>query len=1539
MADDPQELQERIAKLEATVDRRRELENEARTKLARAKEGLEKAEASGDRQAAKDAQEAVRKAEEELEAASARLADAEQQLDAARAALAAIVANPADSIKRLDPTQPIALLPVRIETRFAERTGGGTDLLVRIYPDDLHSDSHEPELTQTEIDWGKDFANESAKAADRDEAERAWQKLADRFGPRRASWIAEQLDPLDDQGNRTGKPASYAKRPAAWTRAARAGGLPDRWFVLGYQSGTRVLTDWCEPVVEPLATGPTPAVNPPDPGDDQLTIDDDMRWMVEFEEAVKKGMAKRIQLTPKQAQGFDLLVAVGVRWSETAAASADRLGGLLAAHRYTDGLSLVAQGTPTNDGRSDPGAAESEPYQHDSFELERGASLVSRQSDGDLVARALGLDPGALGRVAGTDGSEQLDSMAMNTAMWPATWGYYLDQLMAETFSEAAIDEGRGHFVNLVRGRGPLSALRIGTEPYGLLPVTSLDQWAPAEGGAIDVQMVSVLRALRDIWRGSIAEVPRAGRSQDPDRDLLDVLTSEPASGSFAARELLGRDYLRNLQSFLEADGIDDWWSEAEGAARAALARLGLPWDPRLVRATFAPDEYELRGALVDEFKRPSETLTLNRERNYLAVLADKRLGWQDLRSERLFNPVTGNQDDYRYRALLYLLARHSLLSEYRSAAWRILVADGLAQRAERREPELVDLNGQTRTLWRELNNPAPRTAGRTVGEYLDDPQTPGADPLATGIGRVRASLRRLARLSTASLERLLGETVDLSTHRLDAWITSYATKRLNWLRGKQASGIHLGGYGWVEDLRPAPARTPLTPPPDEAGSPLSQAPGNAGYVHAPSVAHAAAATLLRSGYLTHRGTSTGEALAIDLSSHRVRLAQGLLAGLRAGQPLGALLGYRFERGLHEGHPGLELDEYISAFRELEPLVARKQIEGGEPLQSIAANNVVDGLKLLERHRSGQIPWGTKSLPAGSGPKHDAVVSELGRVAEAVDAIADASMAESVYQLAQGNLTRSGAALNAANRGDTSPSELDVVNSARSGIGVTHRVGLLVGEESGPASGWSEEGEKRPRALAEPRLNGWAEMALGDASAVRCDAVWIDPETGEGLSAIDATPVTLDQLELCALDVLAMAADLMSAAESELDRRIARRAMEGGRPQGAPAGARVRLRYEPDPSWSKDEVPMRDFLELARSVARLVSEARPLDRRDLEDPASESGTGANLTEFRGRANDAATALEDAAADKDLDSSDRDDLDAALLQLSRFGIPGTVSVPWEPIEALQARAKAAGEEASRRLEEAATAAAEPPSGAPERARVEAQKERLRAIFGGGFRALPLFDLDAASGLPSSFADSKSLQDGDARAADRWLTKAARVRAGVGRLERMLASGQAMGTGLDPNLTVGQLPFEQSDRWLGLPVTSKHPARGGRVSFVVQKPSKLDLSAPLAGLLIDEWLETIPNASETTALAFHYDAPGAEPPQSILLAVNPDPARDWELATLEAILLETLDLARLRLVDPDSLGETGQFLPALLFSHNVAGEAVSTDFHRAAAPVTF
>src|SRR5580692_8935329 len=73
------------------------------------------------------------------------------QRDAAQTAYQA--AATADPMHSVDAGLPLVLLPVRIETAYLPGAQG-TDLVVRVYPDDIHVDAHEPELTASELAAG-----------------------------------------------------------------------------------------------------------------------------------------------------------------------------------------------------------------------------------------------------------------------------------------------------------------------------------------------------------------------------------------------------------------------------------------------------------------------------------------------------------------------------------------------------------------------------------------------------------------------------------------------------------------------------------------------------------------------------------------------------------------------------------------------------------------------------------------------------------------------------------------------------------------------------------------------------------------------------------------------------------------------------------------------------------------------------------------------------------------------------------------------------------------------------------------------------------------------------------------------------------------------------------------------------------------------------------------------------------------------------------------------------------------------------------------
>src|SRR5215831_1392374 len=94
------------------------------------------------------------------------------------------------------PAQPAVLFPVRLETRFFPQADGSVELRVRVYPDAIHIDAHEPALTAEEVAWGQHFWEQTWRAAsDEQRAKAAWQQLADRFDPPRAAWIARALEP------------------------------------------------------------------------------------------------------------------------------------------------------------------------------------------------------------------------------------------------------------------------------------------------------------------------------------------------------------------------------------------------------------------------------------------------------------------------------------------------------------------------------------------------------------------------------------------------------------------------------------------------------------------------------------------------------------------------------------------------------------------------------------------------------------------------------------------------------------------------------------------------------------------------------------------------------------------------------------------------------------------------------------------------------------------------------------------------------------------------------------------------------------------------------------------------------------------------------------------------------------------------------------------------------------------------------------------------------------------------------------------------
>lgn len=1485
---------------------------------------------------------------------------------------------------------PLALFPVRLETRFAD-----DKLLVRIYHDTVHVDSFEPELTETEIAWGKNFWIHTWRAGnDKARARSAWAQLAEHFGAARAAWIAQKLTPGNPEKQPSNPISSDGKLPVepefpepethseAWTRAPYTQILPDKWIALIYESedSEPFIYDEGNSINLPLDVGISPDKNK-GLNADALELDDKIGWLINFDKAEEMGMGLRIPYASDKP--IKRLMVLGVNTALDGKQGQDKLQELIRAHHHTQGISFLPQGTPTNNtGDVISGYSTLDPGFENSYRIEREpASDLIGNSNRAVTAKALGIDDDVFAHVREADRLEQFNAEIMNSALWQTTWGYFLEQMMVgpNAPTEQQLRLARTHFERYVRARGPLPAIRVGTQPYGLLPVISLKHWEAMDGDAsIDKPLAAFLYKLRETWKDALASVPKVPGGSGTFDELQDILNLNPVSVAYY-RRAGQRIALRSSPSGSRTyeSGSPAWKNEVQNS--------GLTWMPRHIRMVYGdfPSNSQWPGGMI----APLDA-TGNRDKEYFNYL-----------STRSYDEIRLLKFSSESNPLSHWLLREACLREYLVAAFRILKLPP----EEREESEFEE--GEISRLWNVLDRSVSGLHPPKISDYLDNikrqlsrhdfnvTKIPGISvEVASELGEFSSffrSLDYLSQLASDVLDELFRETLDLCSHRYDAWATSLATKRLESMRNQSSrpseptssKGIYFGGYGWVEDLKHAAATEEKH-----------------GFIHAPSLAHATTAALLRSGYLSRTDQNDREALAVNLSSERIRNALWLLDGVRQGQSLGALLGYRFERGLHENHPGLILDHYIPIFRKIAPLDIKTYSEDAINAQPV--NQVVNGLELLYRWRPNPdpskpnpfepIPWGQYGLPdqVNNADKYNACVKELKNLEDAVDAIGDLVLAESVHQVAQGNPVRAGATLSAIAEGEAPPPELDVIRTPRTGIAITHRIAVMfTGLPKEPV--W---GPQTARALAEPFLNAWVAQLLGPSASKAVCRVKFDH--AENLSISDSVEITLDQLGLAPIDLIYLPESEGDAQRSELEQRIIYFIYQSLPALQTSTTVEINLNFSPDPDLSHDTLSFAAVLEMARAARKLITASQALNPRNLAQPgqsilleaeedAVRTGESADsplalserikLTEnrftetytklFIGFQEDKTTAvdfgmvrkrleqLSDMAGELAEDSSERlidcQIVRDNLMQLSFYSLAD--AIPIAPIgetpkvqKTLLSQLQSILDVIEKRCNRLKTLVdshnslkAEDKTPAVIR---DYHVARMGEIFGQEFRVLPRFSPMNAADLHTTFLASDELQNNNPLESVTWFQRIARVREGAARLDTVLMYAEAIGESkLD--FSVGQLPYDPEkdpgERWVALP----GDLSGSRLSLVVHAPAGLDVTSPVAGLLIDEWVEVVPSKEEITGLAFHCDAPQSRAPQAILLAVPPNKDSEWNLRILADTLLETLELAKFRAVDlsrllhpkhdgseqnehrkidSSALAEIGQFLPALYFS---------------------
>jgi hypothetical protein len=250
-------------------------------------------------------------------------------------------------------------------------------------------------------------------------------------------------------------------------------------------------------------------------------------------------------------------------------------------------------------------------------------------------------------------------------------------------------------------------------------------------------------------------------------------------------------------------------------------------------------------------------------------------------------------------------------------------------------------------------------------------------------------------------------------------------------------------------------------------------------------------------------------------------------------------------------------------------------------------------------------------------------------------------------------------------------------------------------------------------------------------------------------------------------------------------------------------------------------------------------------------------------------------------------------------------------------------------------------------------ITALASATKTLLGRDFHVLPFFNPHRLDNLKSAFGHEKLLAGLGEERVRLWLQQAAYVHPPLRQLEDALIMTEAWRQASDGagepaiRLQVAQLPYNPANRWLALDddergsrinvdittgrgALSIIAAVAGQQTMPVPDPTTSTGVAPFAGLLLHQWDELIPSDKVDTSVSFQYDGPNSQAPQCLLLAVPSQRSKTpkvWQVDELAEIVRDTMDLAKVRLVDLDAMREiegdtsgeqgVGLVFPSLMF----------------------
>jgi hypothetical protein len=1061
----------------------------------------------------------------------------------------------------------------------------------------------------------------------------------------------------------------------------------------------------------------------------------------------------------------------------------------------------------------------------------------------------------------GADGPDDTAlSQSMVKALWPALWGHWMTELWQ--LDEEAYRVGAWMMQHFCP-EGPLMPLRIGDQPYGLLPVTALFQWRTPSAFTPETQAQALVESAMS---GSLHAVcRRLAHNAEQQR-----LTGDKNTASFMqnlGRTALSADYLvrsfgpawailtplavrlgLNPAHFIGAQALDPEQqpelfrqaSRAYDPARALLKRE--PIDIFLASG----DGQELDMPLIQP---PAMTYRLGfhleRERYELTQLLIDVLEGRNLAD--LFG------DEFRLRVLPYsLLIRLLIHAAQAVVPWRQAPELPRAQRIVIEEQERSTLE---------------------IAQWLDQAEWHGEEVDPTS-GQVRNFTLNLPPAWHTELERALRATLDSASHRIDPWITGFAWQRLKQQNAGPRRNQRLGVYGWVD-------------------GPFDGAPGpnEYGRLHTPSYNQTLAALILRDQFLSAQrlglvNEDGDNPWAMNIGSQSARLAEEIADEVRMGFHIYEIVGRHVEHVLSDQPGGHEVVRQLR----LHPRYAMRP-ERQDP------HEVCNGIDAL-RGLLGKDP----ALPQGDPafPLRDAQRRALQRIDAALDAYGDLLMADGAMQLVNRQPERAAESMDAAS-GFARPPAFEFTRTPPSG----YQLESLVLSALPYVSSANLGGAADPIRMADASVAAFLDEQLGDG--------WLwqayDPDDEALLGAISLAELgfaphetlALSEQLLCdlaqrslGLATAHMKAPRQHGLAQELVRALGSRPL-AGRDLGGDS-----LQQRAADGLAYRELRSR-YLRLHRNCTTLATRLRT---------AKTDGVRATLLR-RALIWGVMPAAE---------AADRDALYALLLgQPLPADSPPTAALTERAAEMLEQRLRHAPEPASLPL---ATELVAPLSDYAQRTQdaipdgISSLATAIANLASPNSRLAIL----ACWTRRRLLAVSKlEIEQPDALLDESWLTVTAATRADLARLEALqletesslIAWSNSPG---DPwqkalvaeNLNRRDTPHEKAkdESALGLITRPFVAAYGVDAAWTGDR---------VAAGMIDAYSEAIPMPQRTSTAAFGFNAPAARPPQAILLAVPPAPRQRLESALVQQIVAETRQLAHARTAGIEELGDLQALTP--------------------------